>query len=158
MKFNEDGTLDISMIKYLKNVIDEFPEIIRGRAATPARNQAVDISKDIPESRLLPQPRNQHIFAQLHYQVFWAPQPQEIARHGPQSSHRSQKLCLCFSETLSGIFSRSFISSRIPDVWRQAPFSRKASDVCQTTTDQSPWLQCHRTYCNYVNSNPVTMA
>ncbi len=78
--------------------------------------------------------------------------------HGPQSSHPSQKLCICFSETLSGIFSRSFISSRIPDVWRQAPFSRKASDVCQTTTDQSPWLQCHRTYCNYVNSNPVTMA
>jgi len=39
MEFNEDGTLDISMIKYLKNVIDEFPEIIRGRVATPAHEK-----------------------------------------------------------------------------------------------------------------------
>ena len=39
MEFNEDGTLDISMIKYLKNVIDEFPEIIKGRAATPAHEK-----------------------------------------------------------------------------------------------------------------------
>ena len=39
MEFNEDGTLDISMIKYLKNVIDEFPESIKGRAATPAHEK-----------------------------------------------------------------------------------------------------------------------
>ena len=28
MEFNEDGTLDVSMIEYLKNVIKDFPEAI----------------------------------------------------------------------------------------------------------------------------------
>ncbi len=31
MEFNKDGTLDVSMIEYLKNVIDDFPETIIGR-------------------------------------------------------------------------------------------------------------------------------
>ena len=36
MEFNEDGTLDVSMILCLKGIIAEFPELIKGRAATPA--------------------------------------------------------------------------------------------------------------------------
>ncbi len=36
MEFNDDGMLDVSMFKYLQDVIDDFPEVIRGRAATPA--------------------------------------------------------------------------------------------------------------------------
>ncbi len=36
MEFNEDSTLDVSMFKYLQDVIDNFPEVIRGRVATPA--------------------------------------------------------------------------------------------------------------------------
>ncbi len=36
MEFNEDSTLDVSMFKYLQDVIDNFPEVIRGRATTPA--------------------------------------------------------------------------------------------------------------------------
>ncbi len=36
MEFNKDGTLDVSMFKYLQEVIDNFPEVIRGQAATPA--------------------------------------------------------------------------------------------------------------------------
>ena len=52
MEFNEDGTLDISMIKYLKNVINEFPEIIRGRAATPAHKKLFVI-RDKKEARPL---------------------------------------------------------------------------------------------------------
>jgi hypothetical protein len=36
MEFNEDGTLDASIISYLKGIIAEFPELIKGRAATPA--------------------------------------------------------------------------------------------------------------------------
>ena len=36
MEFNEDGTLDTSMIPYLKGIIAEFPELIKGSAATPA--------------------------------------------------------------------------------------------------------------------------
>ncbi len=35
MEFNKDGTLDVLMFKYLQEVIDDFPEVIRGRAATP---------------------------------------------------------------------------------------------------------------------------
>jgi len=36
MEFNKDGTLDVSMFKYLQGVIDDFPEVIRGWEATPA--------------------------------------------------------------------------------------------------------------------------
>ncbi len=36
MVFNKDGTLDVSMFKYLQDVIDDFAEVIRGRAASPA--------------------------------------------------------------------------------------------------------------------------
>jgi hypothetical protein len=35
MEFNDDGRLDVSMTPYLKNLIAEFPEMIRGKAATP---------------------------------------------------------------------------------------------------------------------------
>ena len=52
MEFNEDGTLDISMIKYLTNVIDEFPEMIKGRAATPAHDKLFVI-RDKEEARPL---------------------------------------------------------------------------------------------------------
>jgi hypothetical protein len=43
MEFCEDGVLEVSMFKYLQNVIDEFPEIITGRAAMPAHDQLFDI-------------------------------------------------------------------------------------------------------------------
>jgi len=42
----------VSMLKYLKNVIDEFPELIRGRAATPAHEKLVVI-RDEKEARKL---------------------------------------------------------------------------------------------------------
>ncbi len=34
MEFNDDGTLEVSMITYLKNVISKFPEMITGKSAT----------------------------------------------------------------------------------------------------------------------------
>jgi hypothetical protein len=43
MEFCEDGALEVSMFKYLRNVIDEFPEIITGRAAMPAHDWLFDI-------------------------------------------------------------------------------------------------------------------
>jgi hypothetical protein len=43
MEFNEDGTLDASMITYLKNVISEFPEMITGKSATPAADHLFTI-------------------------------------------------------------------------------------------------------------------
>ena len=30
MEFCDDGALEVSMFKYLKNVIDKFPELIKG--------------------------------------------------------------------------------------------------------------------------------
>ena len=39
MEFNEDGTLDASMIPYLEKVIVEFQELIKGKAATPVRDE-----------------------------------------------------------------------------------------------------------------------
>jgi hypothetical protein len=67
MEFNEDGTLDISMIKYLKNVIDEFPEIIKGRAATPA-HEKLFVIRDENEARPLKEDQAlafHHTIAQL---------------------------------------------------------------------------------------------
>ncbi len=52
MEFNKDGTLDVSMIEYLKNVIDDFPEMITGRAATPAGNHLF-IIRDEKEAKPL---------------------------------------------------------------------------------------------------------
>ncbi len=43
MKFNDDGTLDVSMVNYLKNVITEFPEMITGKAAMPVANHLFTI-------------------------------------------------------------------------------------------------------------------
>jgi hypothetical protein len=36
MEFTSKGTLQVSMITYLKNVIMGFPEMITGKVATPA--------------------------------------------------------------------------------------------------------------------------
>ena len=52
MEFNEDETLDVSMIKYLKNAINEFPEMIKGRTATPPHDKLFEI-RDEKEARLL---------------------------------------------------------------------------------------------------------
>ncbi len=52
LEFNEDGTLNVSMITYLKNVIADFPEVIQGGEATPAYNHLFQIRDDI-EAMLL---------------------------------------------------------------------------------------------------------
>jgi hypothetical protein len=52
LEFNEDGTLNVSMRTYLKNVIADFPEVIRGGAATPASNHLFKIRDDV-EAMLL---------------------------------------------------------------------------------------------------------
>ncbi len=46
MEFNDDGTLEASMITYLKNVISEFPEMITGKLATPAAEHLFTIRED----------------------------------------------------------------------------------------------------------------
>ena len=43
LEFREDGDLDVSMVKYLKGVIEEFPELIIGKAASPAGDRLFDV-------------------------------------------------------------------------------------------------------------------
>jgi hypothetical protein len=45
MEFKDDGTLDKSMVAYLKNVISKFPEMISKKAATPAGDYFFQIRK-----------------------------------------------------------------------------------------------------------------
>jgi hypothetical protein len=49
MEFRKDGTLGVSMIPYLKNVIPEFPEIISGKSPTSAADHLFKIrdEKDV---------------------------------------------------------------------------------------------------------------
>jgi hypothetical protein len=51
MKFNDDGTL-VSMIAYLKNIIKQFPEVINGKATSPAAEHLFMV-RDKKETKLL---------------------------------------------------------------------------------------------------------
>jgi hypothetical protein len=56
LEFCKEGNLRVSMVKYLENVIGEFPELIVGRAATPAGDILFDI-RDAKEARQLEEER-----------------------------------------------------------------------------------------------------
>jgi hypothetical protein len=56
LEFNDDGTLDMLMVNYLKSVIAEFPEMITGKAATPAANHLFTV-RDKKEARALKEER-----------------------------------------------------------------------------------------------------
>jgi hypothetical protein len=43
MEFNKDGTMEVSMFKYLDSVIKDFLEVISGQATTPASGYLFDI-------------------------------------------------------------------------------------------------------------------
>ncbi len=67
MEFRKDGTLGVSMIAYLENVIAEFPEIISGKLPTPAADHLFQIreekdAKPLEEERAL---AFHHMVAQL---------------------------------------------------------------------------------------------
>jgi hypothetical protein len=69
MEFCKDGALEVSMFKYLKGVIDEFPEVITGRAATPAHDKLFEI-RDEKEARKLSEEQSlafHHTVAQLRF-------------------------------------------------------------------------------------------
>ena len=58
MEFRKDGTLGVSMVAYLKNVIAEFPETITGKSPTPAADHLFKIrdekdAKPLEEERAL---------------------------------------------------------------------------------------------------------
>jgi hypothetical protein len=67
MEFNDNGTLGMSMIMYLKNVIEGFLEEIKGKAARPAANHLFTV-RDKKETRVLEKERAlvfHHMVAQL---------------------------------------------------------------------------------------------
>jgi hypothetical protein len=81
MEFNEDGTLDVSMFKYLQDVIDDFPEVIRGREATPAATHLFEV-RDEKEAQALKEEQVlafHHIVAQLLFMATRARQDIQTA-------------------------------------------------------------------------------
>jgi hypothetical protein len=52
VEFCKGGELDVSMFKYLNNVIEEFPEIIKGKAATPAHDRLFENRDDKDAKKL----------------------------------------------------------------------------------------------------------
>jgi hypothetical protein len=67
MEFNEDGILEVLMITYLKNVIEQFPEKISGRASSLGVEHLF-VVRDESEARVLEEERAlafHHTVAQL---------------------------------------------------------------------------------------------
>jgi hypothetical protein len=56
LEFQEDGNLQVSMVRYLVSVIEGFPELIVGKAATPTGNRLFDM-QDGKDARPLEQKR-----------------------------------------------------------------------------------------------------
>ena len=70
-EFRKDGTLGVSMIPYLNNVIVEFPEIISGKSPTPAADHLFQI-RDEKDAKLLVEERAlsfHHTVTQLLFMV-----------------------------------------------------------------------------------------
>ncbi len=80
MEFCEDGSLEVSMMKYLKNVIEGFPEIITGKSPTPAGGRLFHI-QDEKDAMLLDEERAMafhHTTAQLLFMATRARQDIKI--------------------------------------------------------------------------------
>ena len=53
-EFMDDGSLEVSMFQYLDSIIDEFPELITGKAATQAADHLFGV-RDTDEAKYLPE-------------------------------------------------------------------------------------------------------
>ena len=49
-----NGSLEVSIFKYLDSIIDEFPELITGKAATPAAGHLFSV-RESDEAKYLPE-------------------------------------------------------------------------------------------------------
>jgi hypothetical protein len=81
LEFIDDGSLDVSMVNYLKSVIAEFPEMITGKAATPAADHLFTVW-DKKEARVLKEERAlvfHHIVAQLLFMLTRARRDKQMA-------------------------------------------------------------------------------
>ena len=56
LDYSNPGVLRVSMIKYLKKVFDDFPELITSKSATPAAEYLFEVrEKDDPKKSCLPE-------------------------------------------------------------------------------------------------------
>jgi hypothetical protein len=81
MEFNKDGTLEVLMITYLKNVIEQFPEEIPGRVSSPAAEHLFAI-RDKSKVRVLEEERASafhHMVAKLLFMCMRAQRGIQIA-------------------------------------------------------------------------------
>ena len=53
-KFMDNRSLEVSMFHYLDGIIDEFPELITGKAATPAADHLFSV-RDADKAKYLPE-------------------------------------------------------------------------------------------------------
>ena len=53
-KFMYNGSLEVSIIQYQDGIIDEFPELITGKAATPTTYHLFSV-RDADEAKYLPE-------------------------------------------------------------------------------------------------------
>ena len=53
LEFMVNGTLEVSMHKYLDGIIDDFPELVKGKCATPAAEHLFKV-QEASEARHLP--------------------------------------------------------------------------------------------------------
>ena len=58
-EFLDNGSLELSMFTYLDSIIDEFPELITGKDATPAADHLFSV-RDADEAKYLPEERLLH--------------------------------------------------------------------------------------------------
>ena len=54
LEFMDNGSLKVSMFQYLDGIIDGFPELITGKAATPAADHLFSV-RDTDEAKYLPE-------------------------------------------------------------------------------------------------------
>ena len=65
--FMDNGSIEVSMFQYLDSIIDEFPELITGKAATPAAEHLFSV-RDTDKAKYLPEEKAiafHHTTAQL---------------------------------------------------------------------------------------------
>ena len=53
-EFMNNGSLEVSIFKYLESIIDELPELITGKAATLAADNLFSV-RDADEAKYLPE-------------------------------------------------------------------------------------------------------
>ena len=66
--FTEKGVVSVSMINYMKEIVEEFPEEIKGTVSSPAANNLFEVRPD----PVLLNDKMAEIFHHTVVKIFWA--------------------------------------------------------------------------------------